>query len=106
MDALQTAFSAHLAQTSPYPLALDVVGAEGCHIHTRDGRRYLDLVAGLAVNNTGHRHPRVVQAIKDQVDRYLHVIPYGEFIQEPQVRFAERLTGALPPGLDSVYFVN
>ena len=106
MDALQTAFSAHLAQTSPYPLALDVVGAEGCHIHTRDGRRYLDLVAGLAVNNTGHRHPRVVQAIKDQVDRYLHVIPYGEFIQEPQVRFAERLTGALPAGLDNVYFVN
>ncbi|HNU56782.1 MAG TPA: aspartate aminotransferase family protein [Flavobacteriales bacterium] len=83
-----------------------MVGAEGCHIHTRDGRRYLDLVAGLAVNNTGHRHPRVVQAIKDQVDRYLHVIPYGEFIQEPQVRFAERLTAVLPVGLDNVYFVN
>ena len=106
MDALYTAFHQHLAQTSPYPLALDVVGAEGCHIHTRDGRRYLDLVAGLAVNNTGHRHPRVVQAIKDQVDRYLHVIPYGEFIQEPQVRFAERLTAVLPVGLDNVYFVN
>ncbi len=106
MDALYTAFHQLLAQTSPYPLALDVVGAEGCHIHTRDGRRYLDLVAGLAVNNTGHRHPRVVQAIKDQVDRYLHVIPYGEFIQEPQVRFAERLTAVLPVGLDNVYFVN
>lgn len=106
MDALHTAFRQHLAQTSPYPLALDVIGAEGCHIHTRDGTRYLDLVAGLAVNNTGHRHPRVVQAIKDQVDRYLHVIPYGEFIQEPQVRFAERLVQLLPPGLDSVYFVN
>ena len=106
MDALHTAFQQHLAQTSPFPLALDVVGAEGCHIHTRDGRRYLDLVAGLAVNNTGHRHPRVVQAIKDQVDRYLHVIPYGEFIQEPQVRFAERLVQELPAGLDQVYFVN
>lgn len=106
MDALHTAFERHLAQTSPYPIALDVVGADGCYIHTRDGKRYLDLVAGLAVNNTGHRHPKVVQAIKDQCDRYLHVIPYGEFVQEPQVRFAERLTGLLPAGLDSVYFVN
>ncbi len=74
--------------------------------HARDGKRYLDLVAGLAVNNVGHRHPKVVAAIKDQCDRYLHVIPYGEFVQEPQVRFAERLTGLLPAGLDSVYFVN
>lgn len=106
MDALHSAFASHLAQTSPYPIALDVVGAEGCYIHTRDGKRYLDLVAGLAVNNTGHRHPKVVQAIKDQCDRYLHVIPYGEFIQEPQVHFAERLASLLPDGLDSVYFVN
>ncbi|MBL7952251.1 MAG: aspartate aminotransferase family protein [Flavobacteriales bacterium] len=106
MDALHNAFERHLAQTSPYPIALDVVGADGCYIHTRDGRRYLDLVAGLAVNNTGHRHPKVVQAIKDQCDRYLHVIPYGEFVQAPQVHFAERLAALLPPGLDSVYFVN
>lgn len=106
MDALHTAFERHLAQTSPYPIALDVVGADGCYIHTRDGKHYLDLVAGLAVNNTGHRHPKVVQAIKDQCDRYLHVIPYGEFVQEPQVRFAEQLTGLLPAGLDSAYFVN
>ncbi len=106
MDALHSAFHQYLAQTSPHPIALDVVAAEGCHIHTRDGRRYLDLVAGLAVNNTGHRHPQVVQAIKEQLDRYLHVIPYGEFIQEPQVRFAQHLTGLLPAGLDSVYFVN
>lgn len=106
MDALRTAFDQHLAQTSPHPLALDIVHAEGCWLTARDGRRYLDLVAGLAVNNTGHRHPAVVQAIKDQCDRYLHVIPYGEFIQEPQVRFAERLAGLLPAGLDAVYFVN
>ena len=95
-----------LAQTSPYPIALDIVSAEGCHLHTRDGKRYVDLVAGLAVNNVGHRHPKVVSAIKDQADKYLHVIPYGEFIQEPQVRFAAALTGLLPEGLDSVYFVN
>ncbi|MBL8009473.1 MAG: aspartate aminotransferase family protein [Flavobacteriales bacterium] len=106
MKDLHRAFHDHLAQTSPHPLALDIVHAEGCHLTTRDGRRYLDLVSGLAVANVGHRHPRVVQAIKSQCDRYLHVIPYGEFIQEPQVRFAERLTGLLPPTLDSVYFVN
>ena len=106
MSDLRESFLDHLAQTSPFPIALDIVGAEGCHLHTRDGRRYLDLVAGLAVNNVGHRHPEVVAAIKEQADKYLHVIPYGEFIQEPQVRFAERLTGLLPPGLDSVYFVN
>lgn len=87
-------------------MGLDIVQAEGCWLTDRKGKRYLDLVAGLAVNNVGHRHPDVVAAIKDQCDRYLHVIPYGEFILEPQVRFAERLTSLLPPGLDSVYFVN
>lgn len=106
MSDLRTAFHAHLAQTSPYPIALDVVGAEGRHLHTRDGKRYLDLVAGLAVNNVGHRHPLVIAAIKEQADRYLHVIPYGEFIQEPQVRFAEQLSQVLPPSLDCTYFVN
>lgn len=106
MKDLLPAFHAHLAQTSPRPLALDIVHAEGCHLTARDGQRYLDLVSGLAVANVGHRHPRVVQAIKEQCDRYLHVIPYGEFIQDPQVRFAERLAGLLPPALDSVYFVN
>ncbi|MBK7083948.1 MAG: aspartate aminotransferase family protein [Flavobacteriales bacterium] len=106
MTDLHDGFLKHLAQTSPHPLALDIVGAEGCHLLTRDGRRYLDLVAGLAVNNVGHRHPKVVQAIKHQCDRYLHVIPYGEFIQGPQVRFAEKLTSLLPASLNSVYFVN
>lgn len=106
MTDLRAAFFSHLAQTGPAPLGLDIVSAEGCHLTDRSGRRYLDLVAGLAVNNTGHRHPKVVEAIKQQADRYLHVIPYGEFVQEPQVRFAERLASLLPPSLDRVYFVN
>jgi acetylornithine/succinyldiaminopimelate/putrescine aminotransferase len=106
MSSLRPGFDRHLAQTSPYPLALDILHAEGCMLRDRDGREYLDLIAGLAVNNVGHRHPKVVQAIKDQCDRYLHVIPYGEFIQEPQVRFAEALAAQLPPSLSSVYFVN
>ena len=104
--SLNGSFLDHLAQTSPHPLALDIVRAEGCYLYDRAGKRYLDLVAGLAVNNVGHRHPQVVQAIKDQCDRYLHVIPYGEFVQEPQVRFAEALTAQLPPSLNCVYFVN
>jgi acetylornithine/N-succinyldiaminopimelate aminotransferase len=106
MSALDASFLKNLAQTSPHPLALDIVGAEGCHLVDREGMRYLDLVAGLAVCNVGHRHPRVVEAIKAQCDRYLHVIPYGEFVQEPQVRFAEKLTNLLPSTLDCVYFVN
>ena len=106
MDHLRASFHDHLAQTSPSPLALDIVHAEGCWLTARDGQRYLDLVAGLAVCNVGHRHPMVVAAIKEQSDRYLHVIPYGEFVQEPQVRFADRLTSLLPPSLDCVYFVN
>lgn len=106
MEDRRAAFNRHLAQTSPHPLALDIVHAEGCWLTDRKGKRYLDLVAGLAVNNVGHRHPAVVAAIKEQCDHFLHVIPYGEFIQEPQVRFAERLTRELPDGLDSVYFVN
>lgn len=106
MDHLRASFHDHLAQTSPSPLALDIVHAEGCWLTARDGQRYLDLVAGLAVCNVGHRHPMVVAAIKEQSDRYLHVIPYGEFVQEPQVRFAERLASLLPPSLDCVYFVN
>ncbi len=106
MSSLLHSFLAHLAQTSPHPLALDIVHAEGCILRTRDGKEYLDLVAGLAVNNIGHRHPMVIQAIKDQCDKYLHVIPYGEFIQEPQVKFAEALTAQLPASLNSVYFVN
>lgn len=106
MEDRRAAFTQHLAQTSTQPLALDIVHAEGCWLTDRKGKRYLDLVAGLAVNNVGHRHPAVVAAIKEQCDHFLHVIPYGEFIQEPQLRFAEALTKELPAGLDSVYFVN
>jgi acetylornithine/N-succinyldiaminopimelate aminotransferase len=68
-------FSTHLAQTSPYPIGIEVERAEGCYLWDKNGKRYLDLISGIAVNNIGHRHPHVVQAIKNQVDKYLHVIP-------------------------------
>ena len=106
MTELRDIFLTHLAQTSPTPLALDIVAAESCYLFDRSGKKYLDLVAGLAVNNVGHRHPKVVEAIKQQADRYLHVIPYGEFVQDPQVRFAPTPTSLLPPAPNSVYFVT
>ncbi|NNC82036.1 MAG: aspartate aminotransferase family protein [Flavobacteriales bacterium] len=98
--------TSHLASTSPYPLALEVDRAEGIYIWDADGKKHYDLIAGIAVNNLGHRHPAVVKAIKEQVDRYLHIIPYGEFTQEPQVRLASMLNEVLPDGLDCSYFVN
>ncbi|WP_207429714.1 aspartate aminotransferase family protein [Pedobacter sp. SYSU D00535] len=94
------------AQTSGSPRLLEIEKAEGVHIFGPDGKEYIDLVSGFAVSNVGHRHPRVVQAIKDQVDRYMHVTVYGEFVQAPQVLFAQKLVSVLPKPLDSVYFVN
>jgi acetylornithine/succinyldiaminopimelate/putrescine aminotransferase len=99
-------FHRHVAQTSPSPLGLDIVKAEGLYLYDREGREYLDLIGGISVCNTGHRHPRVVEALKDQADRYLHLLVYGELIQTPQVQYAAALAAHLPPTLDSVYFTN
>lgn len=99
-------FLLNTAQTSQFPRSLEIERAEGMYLYDREGIRYMDLVSGFAVSNTGHRHPEVVKAIKDQVDKYLHLTVYGEYIQAPQVRFAEKLASVLPPTLSSVYFVN
>jgi len=99
-------FLNHLAQTSPNPLLLEIVSSEGVYMTDRDGKKYLDLISGIGVSNIGHRHPNVVQAIKDQVDQHLHVMVYGEFVQNPQVKLAEALTNTLPPNLNSVYLLN
>ena len=94
------------AQTSPYPIGIEVSHAEGSYIYDSSGKAYLDMISGIAVTNVGHRHPTVVKAILDQVDKYLHVMPYGEFIQAPQVELARKLTSLLPQPLNSCYFVN
>lgn len=99
-------FLKHLAQTSPYPLKLKVSRAEGSYIYDEAGKKYYDLISGIAVSNIGHCHPAVVNAIKHQVDQYMHVMAYGEFIQAPQNDLALKLTGHLPKTLDSCYFVN
>lgn len=99
-------FLRHLGQTSPAPMLLEIVRAEGVYMYGPAGEKYMDLISGVSVSNTGHSHPKVIQAVKDQVDTYMHLMVYGELIQAPQVKYAERLTALLPPGLDSCYFVN
>jgi len=99
-------FLQHVAQTSPAPLAIEVARAEGLYLYDPAGKTYLDLIGGISVCNTGHRHPRVVQAVKDQADRYLHLLVYGELIQSPQVEYATLLASHLPPSLNSIYFTN
>ena len=99
-------FLKHIAQTSPSPIALEIVKAEGTLLYDASGKKYLDLIGGISVCNTGHRHPKVVEAIKKQADQYLHVLVYGEFIQSPQVQYATLLAQHLPASLNSVYFTN
>ena len=103
---LRQLFLRHLAQTSPAPMALEVVKAAGCTIWDASGKAYIDLIGGISVANTGHRHPSVVDAITRQLDAYMHVMVYGEFVQSPQVQYAKLLTELLPASLDSVYFTN
>jgi acetylornithine/N-succinyldiaminopimelate aminotransferase len=99
-------FFRHLAQTSAAPLALEIVHAEGLYLRDAGGKRYLDLIGGISVCNTGHRHPAVVEAIRKQADQYLHLLVYGEMLQSPQISYASRLTSLLPPSLHVVYFTN
>jgi len=99
-------FLNNLGQTSPSPLLVEVVKAEGVFMYGPSGENYLDLISGVSVSNTGHRHPRVINAIREQLDAYMHLMVYGEIIQSPQVRYAALLSSYLPPSLSSTYFVN
>ena len=99
-------FLQHVGQTSPAPLALSFVRAEGCLLWDEAGRPTIDMISGISVCNVGHRHPKVVEAIKDQADKYLHLLVYGELVETPQVAFATRLAALLPETLDMVYFTG
>lgn len=99
-------FYRHVGQTSPAPLALEIVKADCCTLYDAAGREYIDLIGGISVANTGHRHPRVIAAIQQQLESYLHIMVYGEMVESPQVRYAQRLTEFLPASLNSVYFTN
>lgn len=99
-------FLRHLAQTSDAPIALEVLDANGAWLRCADGGRYLDLIAGIGVSALGHGHPAVLRAIEKQARRHLHVMVYGEYVIEAQVRLARRLAEVLPAGIDRVYFTN
>ncbi len=101
-----TRFYRHLAQTSNFPMGLEVDRAEGCWIYTTNGDRYVDLISGIAVSSLGHRHPEVIKAIQQQIDRHLHVMVYGEFVQQPQVDLVTLLSEQLPESLSQIYLVN
>jgi acetylornithine/succinyldiaminopimelate/putrescine aminotransferase len=99
-------FLNHVAQTSPSPIGLEIVKAAGIKMWDKNGKEYIDLISGFSVCNIGHSNPKVIEAIKEQVDQYMHLIVYGEFIEAPQVAYAKKLTDNLPSSLDCVYFTN
>jgi acetylornithine/N-succinyldiaminopimelate aminotransferase len=106
MTNRQQLFFDHLAQTSDFPLVLEIDRAEGVYLYGQNGEKYLDFISGIAVSNVGHRHPKVLQAIHNQLDKYLHLMVYGEYIETPQIQLAEALVKTIPQGLDNVYFTN
>jgi acetylornithine/N-succinyldiaminopimelate aminotransferase len=106
MSDLRSGFLRHLAQTSESPIGLEIERASGSWLMTRDGRRYLDFIAGIGVSALGHGHPAVLAALAGQAARYLHVMVYGEYVLETQVALASRLAALLPPPIDRVYFTN
>ena len=99
-------FQKLIAQTSDSPISLEVSHADGLFIYTEEGEKYTDFISGIAVSSLGHNHPIIIEALHKQIDKHLHVMVYGEFIQKPQLEFAELLLGQLPEKLEQVYLVN
>jgi acetylornithine/N-succinyldiaminopimelate aminotransferase len=106
MLTLRQLFLANNAQTTDFPLMLEFERAEGVYLYDTEGKACIDLISGIGVSNIGHSNPQVIEAIKQQLDKYMHLMVYGEYVQTPQVRFAEKLTSLLPTQLQSVYFTN
>ena len=103
---LRQLFLEHVGQTSDNPMMLEVERAEGVYLYGPDGRRWIDLISGVSVSAVGHGNRRVIDAICAQARDYLHLMVYGEAVESPQVRYAERIASLLPDPLDTVYFVN
>src|SRR5688500_374660 len=106
MEFSEEIFLKHLAPTTPDPYLITVERAEGLYIYSPDGKRYSDLISGIGVSSLGHRHPRVIDAIRAQIDKHLHVMVYGEFIQAPSNRLVKKLSEHLPDNLNCAYLVN
>ncbi|MBO5759045.1 MAG: aspartate aminotransferase family protein [Rikenellaceae bacterium] len=103
---LRKQFLAHVGQTSPSPMLVEVERAEGVFFYTPEGKRYYDLISGVSVSNVGHANPKVVEAVCAQARDYMHVMVYGELVERPQVQYATKLCALLPESLDALYFVN
>ncbi len=99
-------FLDHIGQTTPFPFLLEIENAQGIYLFDKDGKAYADLISGIAVSNLGHQHPYVIAAIKKQVDKHLHVMVYGEYVQSSSNRLAEILVKHLPDHLNCSYFTN
>ncbi len=99
-------FLNYLAQTSDFPLMLEIERAEGIHLFDGEGKKYIDLISGIGVSNVGHCHPKVVEAVTRQAATYMHLMVYGEFVQSPQTQLAKALVDTLPGSLNNVYLVN
>lgn len=99
-------FLSHLAQTTDFPLMIEIEKAEGIYMFGPEGKKYIDLISGIGVSNVGHRHPNVLSAIQEQLEKYLHLMVYGEYLQSPQTLLAKALCDTLPEHLDNVYLVN
>jgi acetylornithine/N-succinyldiaminopimelate aminotransferase len=93
-------------QTNPYPYLIDVASAKGIYIFDKTGKSYMDMISGVAVSNVGHSHPTIIKAIKNQIDKHMHVMVYGEFIQDSTLAFSKKLISLLPKNLNCVYPVN
>lgn len=106
MQSQRSLFLEHVAQTSDFPLCLEIEKAKGMYMYDVDSKKYMDLISGISVSNIGHRHPNVINAVKEQLEKYTYLMVYGEFIQSPQVKLAQLLTQHLPSSLSSCYFVN
>ncbi len=106
MKLLRELFREHVGQTSAAPLGIEIERAEGIYLYAPDGKRYTDLISGVAVSNVGHGNPQVVEAVCEQAQRYMHGMVYGELVEAPQVLYARQIASHLPESLQSVYFVN
>ncbi len=106
MSLLSSFFTQFQAQTTPHPMGLEITRAKGCYLYDKNKNKYIDFVAGVSACSLGHRHPKVVRAIKKQLRKYLHVMVYGEFIQEEPVLLTKLLADNLPAPLDTTYLTN
>lgn len=106
MSNLRQLFLSRAAQTTDFPLLLEIADAKGIYLYDTDGKKYIDLISGISVSNVGHCHPKVVKAVQEQAEKFMFLMVYGEYVYAPHVKFADYLCSHLPEQLDRVYFVN